>query len=91
MSGRRPRVANSVMNWVWDHSRSRHAARLVLLALADRARRTAGRGRATRRLRRMTGLGERAVQTAVIKTGQARGAEVGYTAGRRAATGIACS
>ena len=25
------------MNWVWGHSQAKHAARLVLLAIADRA------------------------------------------------------
>ena len=66
-------MANNVLNWVWEHSRSRHAARLVLLAIADRAREDGTAWPSNTELRRMTGLGERSVQagvTELVKLGE---------------------
>lgn len=74
-------VAITVMQWVWNHSQSRHAARLVLLALADRAREDGSAWPSNPELRRMTGLGERAVQTAVIQLAKLGELEVGYQQG----------
>lgn len=55
-----------VMTWVWEHSRSRLSARLVLLAIADHAN---GDGidafPSQVQLMRKTGLSERAVQKAI--------------------------
>ena len=50
------------MNWVWDHSQSRHGSRLVLLALADCG---GVAWPSIAELMRKTGLTERAVQTAI--------------------------
>lgn len=56
------------MTWVWEHSRSKLSARLVLLAIADHAN---GDGLdaypSTVQLMRKTGLSERAVQKAVAE------------------------
>lgn len=56
------------MNWVWTHSRSRHGARLVLLAIADCA---SGDGSnawpSNKELQRKTNLTERAVRTSVAE------------------------
>lgn len=54
----------SVMNWVWDHSRSRHGARLVLLAIADRAGDNGNADVSVLELARKAFLSERAVQMA---------------------------
>jgi hypothetical protein len=60
-------VAIGVMNWVWTHSRSRHGARLVLLAIADCA---SGDGSnawpSVAELKRKAGLGERADRKSVV-------------------------
>lgn len=69
------------MNWVWDHSRSRHGARLVLLAIADRARENGAAWPSVKDLKRMTGLGERAVQGAIIDCEKLGELEVGYQLG----------
>lgn len=74
-------MAISVSNWVWDHSRSRHAARLVLLALADCARETGVAWPSVAELKRKTGLGERAVQTALIDLAKLGELEIGYQQG----------
>ena len=59
-------MAISVMNWVWTHSRSRHGARLVLLAIADCASSDGGNAwPSVAELKRKAGLAERAVQTAL--------------------------
>lgn len=58
------------MNWVWDHSRSRHGSRLVLLALADYGEVS---WPSIAALVQKTGLGERAVHTAIadlVKLGE---------------------
>ena len=50
-------MAISVMNWVWNHSRSRHGARLVLLAIADCASGDGGNAwPSVAELKRKTGL-----------------------------------
>lgn len=63
-----PQVAIGVMNWVWTYSRSRHGARLVLLAIADCA---SGDGSnawpSNKELQRKTNLTERAVRTSVAE------------------------
>ena len=74
-------MAISVSNWVWDHSRSRHAARLVLLAIADCARENGVAWPSVAELKRKTGLGERAVQTAIIELGKLGELEIGYQQG----------
>jgi Helix-turn-helix domain len=74
-------VANNVLNWVWQHSRSRHAARLVLLAIADRAHEDGVAWPSNAELKRMTGLGERAVQTAVIELARSKELQVQYQQG----------
>jgi hypothetical protein len=57
-----------VMTWVWEHSRSKLSARLVLLAIADHAN---GDGvdafPSTAQLMHKTGLSERGVQVAVAE------------------------
>lgn len=56
------------MSWVWEHSRSKLSARLVLLAIADHAN---GDGLdaypSTTQLMRKTGLSERGVQKAIAE------------------------
>lgn len=74
-------MAISVSNWVWDHSRSRHAARLVMLAIADCARENGVAWPSVAELKRKTGLGERAVQTAIIDLGKLGELEIGYQQG----------
>ena len=54
-------MAISVTNWVWDHSRSRHGARLVLLAIADCGEVAAI---SVTDVARKAGISERAVQLA---------------------------
>jgi hypothetical protein len=61
-------VAISVMGWVWDHSRSRHGARLVLLAIADCVKTDGGWAwPSSKELQRKTNLTERAVRMAVAE------------------------
>lgn len=61
-------MAIDVMNWVWDHSKSRHGARLVLLALADHMNTAANWAwPSNKELQRKTNLTERAVRTAVAE------------------------
>ena len=56
------------MNWVWTHSRSRHGARLTLLAIADCASSDGGNAwPSNKELQRKTNLTERAVRTAVAE------------------------
>jgi hypothetical protein len=75
-------VAISVMAWVWDHSRSRHAARLVLLAIADNANSDGGQAwPSTAELMRKAGLGERTVQAAITELVKLGELEVGYNTG----------
>lgn len=50
------------MTWVWNHSRSRHGTRLVLLAIARHGEQSSV---SVGELADMTLLGERAVQTAI--------------------------
>lgn len=74
-------MANNVLNWVWQHSRSKHGSRLVLLALADRARDNGLAWPSVAELKQMTGLGERAVQAAIIDLAKLGELEVGYQQG----------
>jgi 5-methylcytosine-specific restriction endonuclease McrA len=55
-------MAIGVMTWVWDYSRSRHGARLVLLAIADRGEVATI---TVAELSCKTRLAERAVQSAI--------------------------
>lgn len=71
-------MAIGVMNWVWDHSKSRHGARLVLLAIADCGE-TAWPSVAE--LVRKTGLKERAVQSAITDLAKLGELEVQYNQG----------
>lgn len=75
-------MAISVMTWVWDHSKSRHGARLVLLAIADCASGDGGNAwPSNAELRRKSGLGERAVQTALAELVKLGELEVRYNEG----------
>ena len=69
------------MNWVWDHSRSRNGSRLVLLAIADCAKDHGLAWPSVAELKRKTGLGDRAVQAAVIDLAKIGELEVGYQEG----------
>ena len=69
------------MNWVWDHSRSRHGARLVLLAIADCARDDGTAWPSVTEIKRKTGLGDRAVQAAIIDCHKLGELDVGYQEG----------
>src|ERR1017187_2941965 len=69
------------MNWVWNHSRSRHGARLVLLAIADCAREDGTAWPSVTEIKRKTGLGDRAVQAAIIDCSKLGELDVGYQKG----------
>lgn len=62
------------MNWVWNHSRSRHGARLVLLAIADCASSDGGNAwPSNAEIARKSGLTERGVRLALselVKLGE---------------------
>jgi hypothetical protein len=61
-------VAISVSNWVWDHSKSRHGARLVLLAIADHVKTDGGQAwPSVKEICRKTQLAERAVRAAITE------------------------
>lgn len=72
------------MQWVWDHSRSRNAQRLVLLAIADCAAEDGGNAYPSNaEIQRKAALSERAIQDAIkalVGIGELR---VQYNAGRR--------
>ena len=75
-------MAIGVMTWVWNHSRSRHGARLVLLAIADCASGDGGNAwPSNAELRRKSGLGERAVQSAIAELVKLGELEVRYNDG----------
>lgn len=80
-------VAISVSTWVWDHSKSRHAARLVLLRIAWSIRENGGgpfpgwAWPSNPELAEKTGLSERAVQTAISELVKLGEIEVRYNAG----------
>lgn len=65
-------------DWVWDHSRSRHGARLVLLAIAHYGEVVTI---SVRELGDMTLLGERAVRMAVCRLVELGELAVEYNAG----------
>jgi hypothetical protein len=70
------------MTWVWNHSRSRHGARLVLLAIADCASGDGGNAwPSNAELQRKAGLGERAVQSAIGDLAKLGELEVRYNDG----------
>lgn len=70
------------MTWVWNHSGSRHGARLVLLAIADCASGDGGNAwPSNAELQRKSGLGERAVQSAIAELGKLGELEVRYNEG----------
>ena len=70
------------MTWVWNHSRSRHGARLVLLAIADCASGDGGNAwPSNAELQRKAGLGERAVQSAIGELAKLGELEVRYNDG----------
>jgi hypothetical protein len=70
------------MTWVWNHSRSRHGARLVLLAIADCASADGGNAwPSNAELQRKSGLGERAVQKSLAELTALGELEVAYNAG----------
>jgi hypothetical protein len=70
------------MTWVWNHSRSRHGARLVLLAIADCASGDGGNAwPSNAELQRKAGLGERAVQSAIKELAKLGELEVRYNDG----------
>ena len=80
-------MAISVSDWVWTRSRSRHGARLVLLYIAWAVREkdeSVTKGWAwpsVADLRSKTGLGERAVQTAIAELVALGELEVQYNGG----------
>lgn len=74
-------MANNVLDWVWDHSRSRHGARLVMLAIADRADDRGNAWPSVPDIMRRTQLGERAVQAGIIEAAKLGELEVGYQEG----------
>ena len=75
-------MAISVMNWVWDHSKSRHAARLVLLRIADGMRTENGwTWPSAKELARKTNVTERAVRAAITELAGLGELEVQYNAG----------
>jgi hypothetical protein len=69
------------MTWVWEHSKSRHGARLVLLAIADAANADGVAYPSNKELRDKAGLGERSVQTAIGDLTALGELEVRYNAG----------
>jgi HNH endonuclease len=71
-------VAISVTDWVFDHSRSRHGARLVLLAIAYYGEVVTI---SVRELGDMTLLGERAVRMAICSLVELGELAVEYNAG----------
>jgi hypothetical protein len=75
-------MAIDVMTWVWNHSRSRHSARLVLLAIAD-SMNTAHSWAwpSTKEIARKANLTDRAVQLAVADLAKLGELEVGYNEG----------
>ena len=70
------------MQWVWDHSQSKHGARLVLLAIADCIREDGGAAwPSVPELARKTALKERAVRAAITELGTLGELVVEYNAG----------
>lgn len=75
-------MAISVATWVWDHSESRHGARLVLLAIADCMRAEGGWAwPSNKEIGRKTKLAERAVQSAITDLVKLGELEVQYNEG----------
>ena len=75
-------MAISVSNWVWDHSKSRHSARLVLLRIADGMRTGDGwTWPSARELAVKANLTERAVRAAITELSDMGELEVQYNAG----------
>jgi len=75
-------VAISVSNWVWDHSKSRHGARLVLLAIADCVKTEGGWAwPSVKELCRKTQLAERAVRAAITELSGLGELDVEFNAG----------
>lgn len=70
------------MTWVWNHSRSRHGARLVLLAIADCASADGSNAwPSNAEIARKAGLTDRAVRTAVAELVALGELDVRYNAG----------
>ena len=75
-------MAISVSNWVWDHSKSRHGARLVLLAIADCVKTEGGWAwPSVKELCRKTQLAERAVRAAITELSGLGEIDVEFNAG----------
>ncbi len=75
-------MAISVMSWVWDHSKSRHGARLVLLAIADCVKTDGGWAwPSVKELCRKTQLAERAVRAAITELSGRGELDVEFNAG----------
>lgn len=75
-------MAIGVMTWVWDHSRSKHSARLVLLAIADCMNSEhAWAWPSNKELARKANVTDRAVQLAVADLAKLGELEVGYNEG----------
>lgn len=75
-------MAISVSTWVWDHSKSRHSARLVLLRIADGMRTADGwTWPSARELAEKCNLTERAVRAAITELAGMGELEVQYNAG----------
>jgi hypothetical protein len=74
------------MSWVWEHSRAKGSARMVLLALADHAGQEDGDSwPSVGRLARRCGLGERTVQQAITTLVDLGELEVQWRCGPRGA------
>lgn len=77
-------MAIDVMTWVWNHSQSRHSARLVLLAIADSMNSAhSWAWPSTKEIARKANLTDRAVQLAVADLAKLGELEVGYNEGPR--------
>ena len=75
-------MAISVTNWVWNRSRSRHGARLVLLFIADSMRTDGGWAwPSNKEISCKTGLTARAVQSALADLAKLGELEVQYNGG----------
>jgi hypothetical protein len=75
-------MAISVMTWVWNQSRSKHSARLVLLAIADCMNAEHGWAwPSNKEIARKANLTDRAVQLAVADLAKLGELEVGYNEG----------
>lgn len=74
-------MSGAAFQWVWDYSRSRNGARLVMLAIAARADDDGIAWPSVAEIKRMAGLSERAVQNAITSLSQLGELDVAYNHG----------